>query len=67
MNFKLELHPDKYVDGLGNCFRLEPDQMNLENEIAPLEECFIYSDYNETFYLSEIEVDNSNPTWKMMM
>ena len=46
------------MDGLGNCFTLDMDQMALESEIALLEACFSYSDYNETFYLNESEVDN---------
>ncbi|KAI5952225.1 hypothetical protein CANMA_005068 [Candida margitis] len=58
MNFKSELHTDGYVDGLGNCSTLEPDRMDLESEIAPLEACFSYSDYNEAFHLNESEVDN---------
>ena len=32
--------------------------MTLESEIVPLETCFSYSDYNETFHPNEIEVDN---------
>ena len=58
INFKLELHTDRYVDRLGNCFSLDTGQMALESEIAPLESCISYSDYNETFYLNESEVDN---------
>ncbi|KAI5967356.1 hypothetical protein CANMA_003176 [Candida margitis] len=58
MNFKSELHTDRYVDGLGNCFTLESDRMTPEGEIAPLESCFSYSDYNEAFHLNESEVDN---------
>ncbi|KAI5966593.1 hypothetical protein CANMA_003270 [Candida margitis] len=59
MNFKSTLHTDRYVDGFGNCFTLEPDRMNLESEIAPLGACFSYSDYNEAFHPNESEVINS--------
>lgn len=57
MNFKLELQSDKYEDGLGNCFPLEPDQVNLKSEIAPLKACFSYSNYNEAFHPNESEVN----------
>ena len=32
--------------------------MALENETAPLETCFSYSDYNETFHPNGCEIDN---------
>ncbi|CAL1194029.1 unnamed protein product [Candida parapsilosis] len=33
--------------------------MASKSEIAPLESCFSYSDYNEAFRLNESEVNNS--------
>jgi len=58
MSIRLELHTDRYVDGLCNCFTLDTGQMALKSEIAPLESCFSYSDYNEAFRLNESEVNN---------
>lgn len=46
------------MDGLGNCFTSKLDRMALESELAPLEVCFSYSDYNEVFHPNESEVDN---------
>lgn len=46
------------MDDLGTNLTLDPDLMALESEIASLEVCFSYSDYNETFHPNEREVDN---------
>ncbi|KAI5961126.1 hypothetical protein CANMA_003900 [Candida margitis] len=58
MNFKSELHTNRYVDGIGNFFTLEFGRMTLEVEITPLESCFSYSDYNEAVPPTKIETDN---------
>ena len=58
MNSKLELHTNRYVDGLGNSFTLESDLMDLDSQTAPLESCFCYSDYNEAVPPTKIEADN---------
>ncbi|KAI5969027.1 hypothetical protein CANMA_001939 [Candida margitis] len=58
MNFESKLYTDKYIDGLGNSFPLDPDLVDLDFQTAPLESCFCYSDYNEAVPPTKIEADN---------
>ncbi|ODV77679.1 uncharacterized protein CANTADRAFT_32018, partial [Suhomyces tanzawaensis NRRL Y-17324] len=36
---------DRYVDGLGNSFSLEPEEMTLECEMTSLGDCFDFSEF----------------------
>lgn len=57
MDLKAELLTDGYVDGLGNRFYTDPEEMTLESEIAPVEACFSYSDYRNVLQPTTMELD----------
>lgn len=59
MDFRLQRLADGYIDSLGNRFEFnEKERMTLESELAPLEACFSFSDYQKIINPTVVEMED---------
>ena len=66
MDFRLQRISDGYIDALGNRFDFnENDRMALETELAPLDACFSFDEYqrltnSDNTNMDDVELDNGD-------